>query len=110
MMKWVAPAKVNLLLEILGRRTDGYHEIRTLMHRVDLGDEIDMRLEGEGIKLIAEGAGNPKGGENLAYRAAQMFFEELGIQRGVRIRLKKKSPWRPAWAEEAVMPPRCCWV
>ena len=106
-MELVAPAKVNLLLEILGKRPDGYHEIRTLMSRIDLGDEMDIRLEGKGIHLIADDAGNPKGMKNLAFRAAQVFFEELGIQRGVKIRLKKKFLWRPAWAEEAVMPLLC---
>ena len=109
-MEMLAPAKVNLHLEILGKRPDGYHEIRTLMHRVDLGDEMDLRLEGKGIKLIADGEGIPKGRKNLAFRAAQVFFEELGIQRGIKIRLKKKFLWRPAWAEEAVTPPRCCWA
>ncbi|MBU1206091.1 MAG: 4-(cytidine 5'-diphospho)-2-C-methyl-D-erythritol kinase [Proteobacteria bacterium] len=91
-MKFLAPAKVNLYLEILGKRPDGYHEIQTLMHRVDLGDEMEISLEGQGIKLVAEGKGIPEGEENLACRGAQVFFEELGIQKGLTIRLKKRIP------------------
>ena len=91
-MKFLAPAKVNLYLEILGKRPDGYHELQTLMHRVDLGDEMEISLEGQGIKLVADGKGIPEGMENLACRAAQVFFEELGIQRGLKIRLKKRIP------------------
>jgi 4-diphosphocytidyl-2-C-methyl-D-erythritol kinase len=91
-MKFLAPAKVNLYLEILGKRPDGYHELQTLMHRVDLGDEMEISLEGQGINLVADGKGIPEGRENLACRAAQVFFEELGIQRGLKIRLKKRIP------------------
>lgn len=91
-MKFLAPAKVNLYLEILGKRPDGYHELQTLMHRVDLGDEMEISLEGQGINLVADGKGIPEGKENLACRAAQVFFEELGIQRGLKIRLKKRIP------------------
>jgi 4-diphosphocytidyl-2-C-methyl-D-erythritol kinase len=91
-MKFLAPAKVNLYLEILGKRPDGYHELQTLMHRVDLGDEVEISLEGQGINLVADGKGIPEGRENLACRAAQVFFEELGIQRGLKIRLKKRIP------------------
>ena len=91
-MELLAPAKVNLHLEVLGKRPDGYHEIQTLMHRVDLCDEMAISLEGEGIKLVADGEGIPEGRENLACRAAQVFFEELGIQKGLKIRLKKRIP------------------
>jgi 4-diphosphocytidyl-2-C-methyl-D-erythritol kinase len=91
-MRFLAPAKINLSLEILGKRPDGYHEIRTLMHRVDLCDEIGISLEGQGIKLAADGEGIPAGGENLACRAAQVFFEELGSRRSIKIWLKKRIP------------------
>ena len=91
-MKFLAPAKINLCLEILGKRRDGYHEIRTLMHRVDLCDEIEISLEGKGIQLVADGEDVPAGEGNLAFRAAQIFLEEFGSPRGVRIRLKKRIP------------------
>ena len=91
-MKVLAPAKINLHLEILGKRPDGYHEIRTLMHRIDLCDEMEISVEGQGIKMVAEGEGIPEGRENLACRAAQVFLEELGSQRGLKISLKKRIP------------------
>ncbi len=91
-MKFLAPAKINLCLEILGKRPDGYHEIRTLMHRVDLCDEMEINLEGEGIELAAEGEGVPAGEKNLAWRAARFFLEEAGSHRGVKIWLKKRIP------------------
>lgn len=91
-MKFPAPAKINLCLEILGQRPDGYHEIRTLMHRVDLCDEIEISLGGQGIQLVVEGEDVPAGEGNLAFRAAQVFLEELGGAKGVRIRLKKRIP------------------
>jgi len=91
-MKFLAPAKVNLHLEILGKRPDNYHEIQTLMHRVDLYDELEITLNGQGIRLLSEGEETPQGMENLAFRAAKLFFEDCGIQRGLQIILKKKIP------------------
>jgi len=91
-MKFLSPAKVNLYLEVLGRRPDGYHEIQTLMHRVDLFDEVEMNLGGPGIRGVSEGEEVPPGMENLACRAAQFFFEKFNIPGGLQIRLKKRIP------------------
>lgn len=91
-MKFLAPAKINLCLEILGKRPDGYHEIRTLMHRVGFCDEIEISLEGQGIQLVADGEDVPADEGNLAFRAAQVFLEEFGGRTGVKIRLKKRIP------------------
>jgi 4-diphosphocytidyl-2-C-methyl-D-erythritol kinase len=92
-MKLLSPAKVNLYLEIRGRRPDGYHEIQTLMHRVDLCDEVEIDRKESGIELLTEGGEEiPAGKENIAWRAAQTFLEDRGIREGVRIRLKKRIP------------------
>jgi 4-diphosphocytidyl-2-C-methyl-D-erythritol kinase len=91
-MKFRSPAKVNLNLEVRQRRPDGYHEIQTLMQRIDLADEIEIDREREGISLSVEGEETPSGPENLAYRAAQFFFRETKIAGGVRIRLRKRIP------------------
>ncbi len=91
-MRFVSHAKINLNLEILGRRPDGYHEIQTLMHRIDLADEMEMERQGEGVSLDLEGEETPPGPENLACRAAEAFFRKTGICGGVRIRLKKRIP------------------
>jgi 4-diphosphocytidyl-2-C-methyl-D-erythritol kinase len=91
-MKFCSPAKINLNLEVRQRRPDGYHEIQTLMQRIDLADEIEIDREREGISLSVEGEETPSGPENLAYRAAQFFFRETKIAGGVRIRLRKRIP------------------
>ena len=91
-MKVLSPAKVNLHLEVLERRADGYHEVQTLMMRIDLFDEMEVHSGGQGIRLIAEGEGIPGGPENLAYRAAQLFCREAGIPGNFEIRLRKNIP------------------
>jgi 4-diphosphocytidyl-2-C-methyl-D-erythritol kinase len=91
-MRFLSPAKVNLSLEVGRPRPDGYHEIQTLMHRIDLADQIEMEPEGEGIALSVEGEETPPGPENLAHRAARTFFRETGIAGGVRLRLRKRIP------------------
>lgn len=91
-MKILAPAKVNLFLSILGKRNDGYHEICTLMQRIGIFDEMDIELTEKGIELIPEGAEVPPGLDNLAGKAAQIFLQAAGLDKGVRIRLRKKIP------------------
>ncbi|MBI4495615.1 MAG: 4-(cytidine 5'-diphospho)-2-C-methyl-D-erythritol kinase [Deltaproteobacteria bacterium] len=91
-MNLPSPAKVNLHLQILDRRSDGFHEIQTILQRIDLADEVDVRLQGVGLEVIGEGEPVPSGLENLAGRAAQAFLEECGIRTGVRIQLKKRIP------------------
>jgi len=83
--------KVNLWLEILGRRPDGYHELRTIFQSLDLADRIAMEIGGQDVELICEG--RPIGeGENLAVRAARKFMQSVGDRRGVRIHLEKRIP------------------
>lgn len=91
-MKLLSPAKVNLHLEVLEKRPDGYHEIQTLMHRVDLCDRIEIEEGGEGICLVTEGEAIPEGVNNLACKAAQVFCRDVGIQRNFRIRIQKRIP------------------
>jgi 4-diphosphocytidyl-2-C-methyl-D-erythritol kinase len=91
-MKFFSPAKINLNLEVGHRRPDGYHEIQSLMHRIDLADEIEIDREEAGISLSVEGEETPPGPENLAYRAAQIFFEKTKVAGGTQIRLRKRIP------------------
>jgi len=91
-VKLLVPAKVNLHLQILGRREDGYHEIQTLMVRVGVYDELEMSIGGSGLQLTLEGEKILPGGENLVLRAAQALFQDLGMPKDVRIRLSKKIP------------------
>jgi len=92
-MKILAPAKINLSLKILGRRSDGFHEIETLMAPLSLADEIDIeRKEGGGLELACDDRRLPTGEGNLAYRAAKLFCEKGGFEPDVRIALSKKTP------------------
>ncbi len=87
-----SPAKINLFLEIIGRRPDGFHEIETIMQLVDLCDEVHLRRRRDGIRLQVSGADLPEGRGNLAYRAAALALEEAGVPHGVEIRLVKRIP------------------
>ncbi|HWP34973.1 MAG TPA: 4-(cytidine 5'-diphospho)-2-C-methyl-D-erythritol kinase [Thermodesulfobacteriota bacterium] len=82
-MRLTCPAKVNLTLEVLGRRADGYHEIRSVMVPISLADELVLRAAAEpGVHLTVEGADLPTGPDNLVHRAATLFFEALAEGRG----------------------------
>ena len=88
-----APAKVNLSLEVRGRRSDGYHELRTIMQAVDLRDEIRLGSRDDGrITLSCDAEDVPDGERNLAFRAAELLKGELGITDGVDIELLKRIP------------------
>lgn len=87
-----AYAKLNLTLDILGKRPDGYHEMRMVMQTVSLCDEVTVTLtEGEGISCRVEGAELPCDERNLAVKAARAFCEALDFApMGVDIALKKR--------------------
>jgi 4-diphosphocytidyl-2-C-methyl-D-erythritol kinase len=88
-----APAKVNLRLEILGKRPDGYHEIKTWIYPISLADELHIeKVQAAGITTFSASPGLPFGEENLAYRAAALFIKERGLAGGVRIKIIKHIP------------------
>jgi 4-diphosphocytidyl-2-C-methyl-D-erythritol kinase len=87
-----AYAKINLTLDVLGRRTDGYHELATIMQTIDLYDTICLtRSNDEQIQLICS---RPElsNDENLVVRAAQLVRERLGLRQGITIELDKHIP------------------
>lgn len=86
-----SPAKINLFLEVLGKRDDGYHEIRSVLQLIDLCDTVTLRRRERGIEVEVDGEA-PSGGGNLAYAAAELFFKEAGGQGGVAIRIDKRIP------------------
>lgn len=87
-----SPCKVNLLLNILGRRADGFHELETLMQPVNLCDEITFERAEKGIALSCSDKSLPVDAGNLVYRAAEKFLGAAGISAGVKIHLEKKIP------------------
>lgn len=93
-MQILAPAKINLSLRILRRRSDGFHEIETFMAPISLCDEIQIeRRNGKrGIEFCCDDASVPKGDDNLAVRAVDVFFNAMKVKGGISVRLKKRIP------------------
>jgi len=87
-----SPCKVNLLLNILGRRPDGFHELETVMHPVHCCDHLAFSRAGQGIQLSCSDPGLPTDSRNLVHRAATSFLQAARISEGVRIHLEKKLP------------------
>lgn len=88
-----APAKINLTLDILGRRADGYHDLRMVMQSVSLGDTVTVTESGDGFALLAEGITLPAGKTTLEQRAAESFFRYLDRPvPGLEVRLAKRVP------------------
>ena len=85
-------AKINLGLRVLGRRPDGYHEIRSVLQSISLSDRLEIRLEGRGITLEVDDPSLPSGAGNLVFRAAERLLAGLASPPGVSLRLYKKIP------------------
>ena len=88
-----SPAKVNLRLEILRKREDGYHELRTILQKISLHDTLSVSLKQEkGISISTDHPGLPIGKENLVFRAAQMILRKSEYKGGLRIHIRKEIP------------------
>jgi len=92
MLEKTSCCKVNLLLNILGKRPDGFHEVETLMHPVALHDQLSFDRGGKDIKLTCSDPVLPVHSRNLVYRAAALFLKKAAINEGVRIHLEKRIP------------------
>lgn len=88
-----SPAKVNLRLEILKRREDGYHELRTLLQKISLRDTLHFSLKKEkGVSINTDHPKLPIGKDNLVYKAAQSMLKVSDYKGGVRIEIEKRIP------------------
>lgn len=88
-----APAKINLSLDVLGLRPDGYHEVRMVMTTIDLSDRVECESIPQDIILLhASESYIPEDGRNFAYQAADLIRKKYGIKEGVRIFIQKKIP------------------
>jgi 4-diphosphocytidyl-2-C-methyl-D-erythritol kinase len=91
MMIFRAHAKVNLYLDVLRKREDGYHDILTLFQSISLADELSIE-KAEGIWVECDMPGLPSGEMNLAYRAAKLLMDIVRLRAGVRVEIRKRIP------------------
>lgn len=88
-----APAKVNLNLHVVGRRADGYHDLATLMQRVDVQDRLEVAVScGSKISVSCPQLSLPQGVENIAGRAARLFLSYIKAECSVTVRIDKEIP------------------
>ena len=88
-----SPAKVNLRLEILKKREDGYHELRTIFQKISLHDTLHFSLKKErGVSIAADHPKLPVGKNNLVYKAVQSMLKGSGYKGGVHMEIEKRIP------------------
>ncbi len=88
-----SPAKLNLILKVVGKRDDGFHELVTLFERINLCDEIRLKNNPTGqIRIFCSHPHVPKGSRNLVYKVAQLLQQDFGLANGVDIAIKKQIP------------------
>lgn len=86
-----ANAKINLTLDITGRRDDGYHFVSMIMQSVDLCDVVEIE-RAEEISIVADSSEIPTDEKNIAFKAAKLFFENYDINGGAKIKINKNIP------------------
>lgn len=92
-IKLPSNAKINLALSINYKRSDGYHDISSIMQEIDLYDTIEVsKNDSDKIKIISKGIKVPEDDSNLCYIAAKIFFKEYNISHGINITIDKKIP------------------
>lgn len=92
MLTLYAPAKVNLRLDVVGKRSDGYHEIRNLMERVSIHDEIDIKIVEKGLQVTCDNEDVPDDESNIAFKALKEILAYSSRNVGVEVHIKKKIP------------------
>lgn len=85
-------AKINLALDVIRKRPDGYHDIKSVMHTVKLHDSVYLRRKKAGISVECDNACVPQGADNIAYKAALVMTEYSGIKDGIEVYIKKRIP------------------
>ncbi|MEG1880422.1 MAG: 4-(cytidine 5'-diphospho)-2-C-methyl-D-erythritol kinase, partial [Oscillospiraceae bacterium] len=86
-------AKINLAIDVVGKRENGYHDVKMVMQEVDLCDVVTINTSDFGIKLSCSGDENiPCDRENIAYKAAEKFFMATKINSGATIHIEKHIP------------------
>ncbi|MBQ2830788.1 MAG: 4-(cytidine 5'-diphospho)-2-C-methyl-D-erythritol kinase [Oscillospiraceae bacterium] len=93
-----AHAKLNLTLDIIGKRDDGYHDLQMVMQAVELHDTVRVARRDCGIECSIDCAALPSGEGNIAHKAARCFFGATGIDGGVSIDIEKRIPFAAGMA------------
>jgi 4-diphosphocytidyl-2-C-methyl-D-erythritol kinase len=86
-----SPSKINLFLKVLGRRSDGYHELSSLFQTIDLGDFLDFQIYHKDV-LTCSDSSIPLDGTNLILKATELFRRKTGLKVGLKIHLNKNIP------------------
>lgn len=87
-----AYAKINISLDVVGKREDGYHLLEMIMQNIELYDYLELHKKREGIKIECSKAYVPEDDRNLAYKAAKIFKEAYNIKEGISIKIVKNIP------------------
>src|SRR5437667_11486403 len=86
-----AYAKVNLTLNVVGARSDGYHEIESGMHTIALHDSITLREAGTGVEVLVTNSEVPNDHRNLVVRGEQLLRDSVAVERNVRVEVEKRT-------------------
>jgi 4-diphosphocytidyl-2-C-methyl-D-erythritol kinase len=88
----IAPAKVNLYLEVIDRRPDGYHDLRTIFQAIDIYDTLEFDEQPFGLQVTSDWPGLPEGKDNLCWRAAALLSSRRDLKKGMKIHVSKQIP------------------
>ena len=91
-MKVKAHAKINLSLDVVGKREDGYHLLEMVMQSIDLHDELTLDLTQQGIELTCNLPYVPLNSRNIAYKAIRMFLDFNSLSQGIHLHIEKRIP------------------
>jgi 4-diphosphocytidyl-2-C-methyl-D-erythritol kinase len=87
-----ANAKINLSLDVLGKRDDGYHNLRMIMQTVGLHDTVTLETIPEGLEVVCSSRWVPSGNDNIAYKAAELIMRKYKLKTGLRVKIDKRIP------------------
>lgn len=86
------PAKINLFLQVTGRRADGYHSLVTVMCPISLYDTLHLAFGGARLRVHCDHSGVPDDEDNLVFKAVRLFCERAGVRTGLQVHIEKKIP------------------
>lgn len=87
-----SPAKINLFLDIVGKRENGYHELKTVFQKLELSDKVTIETLDSGIEIECDNPEVPLDESNTCYKVMKVLKEKYGIDKGLRISIEKKIP------------------